>query len=105
MATQYLEGAQLAQPMSILAEEFPTKLSAFNALTRDLRESGVVIKALAFPDNKIFIDTGCVELLSRRFGHELRGVRSSADGRFVRNTASIRGMGVVWFSLMKEQEQ
>lgn len=91
--------------LSILAEEFPTKLAAFNGLTRDMREAGITIKALVFPDNKIFVDHQSLDLLSRRFGHELRGMRCNAEGRFARNTATIRGVGVVWFTLVKGQAQ
>lgn len=105
MASPYLVSPPAAQPLSILAEEFPEKLSTFNDLTRDMREVGIVIKALEFPDNKIFIDPARVELLLRRFGHELRGMRYSADGRFTRNTVTIRGVDVVWFSLAKEQDK
>ncbi|KZN19294.1 hypothetical protein A1D17_25185 [Pseudomonas fluorescens] len=96
-------GAQVSDPLSILTEEFSAKLAAFNALTRDMREAGVAIKALVLADNKIFVNQQSVELLSRQFGHELRAMRCSADGRFARNMATIRGVGVVWFTLIKEQ--
>ncbi len=96
--------AQVAEPLSILTEEFPAKLMAFNALTRDMREAGVAIKALVLADNKIFVTQRSVELLSRHFGHELRAMHCSADGRFARNMATIRGVGVVWFTLIKEQD-
>ncbi len=92
-----------AEPLSILTEEFSAKLAAFNALTRDMREAGIAIKALVLADNKIFVDQRNVELLSLQFGHELRAMRCSADGRFARNMAKIRGVGVVWFTLIKEQ--
>lgn len=105
MAAMYLLGVQAVQPLSILAEEFPKRLSAFNDLTRDMREAGIVIKALVFADNKIFVDPQSLDLLSRRFGHELRGVRCNAEGRFARNTVTIRGIGVVWFTLVKGQDQ
>jgi hypothetical protein len=94
-----------AQPQSILAEGFSGRLANFNDLTRDIREIGIVIKVLAFPDNKIFIDPTDVELFSRRFGHELRGLRYSAEGRVARNTVTVRGVEVVWFNLIKEQGQ
>ncbi|WP_372437389.1 hypothetical protein ACCM60_21740 [Pseudomonas chlororaphis subsp. aureofaciens] len=106
MAGLYLVPAPAAaQPLSILAEEFPKKLAAFNDLTRDMREAGIVIKALVLADNKIFVDPNSLDLLSRRFGHELRGVRCNAEGRLARNTASIRGVGVVWFTRVKEQDK
>ena len=94
----------MAEPLSILTEEFPAKLAAFNALTRDMREAGIVIKALGLADNKIFVSQRSVELLSRQFGHELCAMRCSANGCFARNTATIRGVGVVWFTLIKEQD-
>lgn len=94
-----------AEPLSILAEEFPKKLATFNDLTRDMREAGIVIKALVLVDNKIFVDSSSLDVLSRRFGHELRGMHCIAEGRFARNTARIRGVGVVWFSLVREQDK
>ncbi|MFJ5239508.1 hypothetical protein ACIP86_22730 [Pseudomonas neuropathica] len=105
MAALHLVAPAPAQPLSILTEEFPKKLATFNNLTRDMREAGIVIKALALSDNKIFVDHHSLDLLSRRFGHELRGMRCLAEGRLARNTATIRGVGVVWFTLVKEQDQ
>lgn len=92
-------------PMSILAAEFPVKLSAFNELTRDIRDSGIEIIGLEFANNKILISPQNVDLLSRRFGHELRAIRYSTVGRRTRSTVTIRGVDVVWFSLVKEQDQ
>jgi hypothetical protein len=105
MAALHLLPPAVVRPLSILTEEFPTKLASFNSLTRDMRDAGIVIKALALSDNKIFVDHHSLDLLSRRFGHELRGMRCLAEGRFARNTATIRGVGVVWFTLVKEQDQ
>lgn len=104
MAALHLVPPPVAQPLSILAETFSEKLSAFNDLTRDLRETSIVIKALEFPDNKIFIDPSSVEAFSRRFGHELRGMRYSPAGRFTCNTVTVRGVDVAWYSLVKEQD-
>ncbi|MBH8611920.1 hypothetical protein I4N56_014040 [Pseudomonas mohnii] len=105
MAALFLVGVQVAQRFSILTEEFPVKLSAFNELTRDIRDAGVVIKHLVLLDNKIFIDLASVELFVRRFGHELRGIRYVPAGRFTRNTVTVRGVDVAWYSLVKEQDQ
>ena len=105
MAALYLVGTQVERPLSILAEEFPVKLSAFNELTREIREAGIVIKHLVLLDNKIFIDPDSVDLFSRRFGHELRGVRYSPSGRFTRNTVTVRGVDVAWYTLVKEQDK
>lgn len=90
-------------PLSILTDEFAIRLLAFNALTRDLRRSGVLIKALVFEQNSIFVHVTQVALLCRLFADELRGVRCSVEGRFARNTVTIRGVDVVWFSLIREQ--
>ncbi|TBN39164.1 hypothetical protein [Pseudomonas sp. BGI-2] len=105
MAAVHLVTPPPVQPLSILTEEFPEKLAAFNGLTRDMREVGIVIKALVLSDHKIFVDPHSLDLLSRRFGHELRGMRCIAEGRLARNTATIRGVGVVWFTLVKEQDK
>lgn len=105
MAALYLVGAQVAPSPSILADDFLAKLSAFNDLTRDFRQAGIEIKHLVLIDNKIFIDQSSVELFTRRFGHELRGIRYSPSGRFTRNTVTVRGVDVAWYSLVKEQDQ
>lgn len=105
MAALYLVDVQPAQAPSILAEEFPVKLSAFNELTREFREVGVVIKHLVLADNKIFIEPYSVDLFSRRFGHELRGIRYSPAGRFTCNTVTVRGVDIAWYTLVKEQDQ
>ncbi|MNK92169.1 hypothetical protein D3C87_1122870 [compost metagenome] len=105
MVALHLVPPAAVRPLSILTEEFPTKLATFNGLTRDMRDAGIVIKALVLSDNKIFVDHHSLDLLSRRFGHELRGMRCLAEGRFARNTATIRGVGVVWFTLVKEQDK
>ncbi|MDE1531657.1 hypothetical protein PVE90_18275 [Pseudomonas carnis] len=105
MAALYLVGVQMAQPVSILTEEFPVKLSAFNELTRDIRNAGIGIKHLVLLDNKIFINHDDIELFLRRFGHELRGMRYTPAGRFTRNTVTVRGVDVAWYTLSKEQDQ
>lgn len=92
-------------PVSILADEFPVKLSAFNELTRDMRDSGIQVVGLELAENRIKIDAESVDLLSRRFGHELRSIRYSTVGRRTRATVTIRGVDVVWYSLVKEQDQ
>lgn len=56
-------------------------------------------------DNKIFIEQASVELFLRRFGNQLRGMRYSPDGPFTRNAVLVRGVDVVWYSLVKEQDQ
>ncbi|POG12895.1 hypothetical protein BGP82_00045 [Pseudomonas putida] len=96
---------QQHQPVSILAAEFPVKLSTFNQLARDMRSSGIQVVGLELAENRIKIDAESVELLSRRFGHELRSMRYSTVGRRTRSTVTIRGVDVVWYSLVKEQDQ
>lgn len=92
-------------PMSILAADFPVKLSAFNELTRDMRDAGIQVVSLELSVNRIKIDAESVDLLSRRFGHELRSIRYSTVGRRTRSSVTIRGVEVMWFSLVKEQDQ
>jgi hypothetical protein len=94
-----------AEPLSILTEAFPAQLSAFNELTRDIREAGVSIKLLVLLDNKIFIEEDSVELFMRRFGYQLGGIRYMPAGRFTCNTVTVRGVDVAWFTLVKEQDQ
>ncbi|AKA25683.1 hypothetical protein PCL1606_42360 [Pseudomonas chlororaphis] len=87
-----------------MAEDFPAKLSAFNDLTREIRGASIVIKHLVLVDNKIFIEPSSVELLLRRFGHELRSMRSASRGRFTCHTVTARGVDIAWYSLVKEQD-
>lgn len=105
MAAMYSHSIQLSQPLSILADEFSVKLSAFNDLTRDIRSAGIAIKHLQFLDNTIYIEPLSVELFLRRFGHELRAARQSPAGRFTCNAVKVRGIDVAWYSLVKEQDQ
>ncbi|UVK97408.1 hypothetical protein [Pseudomonas sp. B21-048] len=105
MAALCLVASPSASPLSILTEEFPVRLATFNGLTRDMRDAGIAIKALVLSDNLIFVDCKSLDVLSRQFGHELRGMRCNAEGRFARNTATIRGIGVVWFTPVKKQDK
>lgn len=92
-------------PLSILADEFPVKLSAFNELTRDMRSAGIEIIGLKLADNQILIKPENVDLMSRRFGHELRSMRYSSAERLTISTVTIRGVDVVWYGPRKEQDQ
>jgi hypothetical protein len=92
-------------PLSILAAEFPVKLSAFNELTRDLRSCGIELVGLKLADNQIQINAESVDLLSRRFGHELRSIRYSTTGKLTRSTVTIRGVDVIWYGPLKEQDR
>lgn len=92
-------------PLSILADNFLPDLEKFNQLTRDLRAKGVVVVGADFPDNCLVIEEADAELLSRAFGHEIRSVRSKSGtgSRIARRTATIRGIDVVWHTVLKEQ--
>lgn len=105
MAAMYSHSVQVMRPLSILAEEFSVKLSAFNDLTRDIRSTGIAIKHLQFLDNTIYIEQSSVELFLRRFGHEMRSARQSPAGRFTCNVVTVRRVDVAWYTLMKEQDQ
>ncbi|MGF6098868.1 hypothetical protein [Pseudomonas sp. 18175] len=91
--------------MSILAEEFPGKLSAFNDVSRCMRTAGVEICALMLTEHRIFIEPSSAQLLLNRFGQEVRGICYLTQGRFTCNTVKIRGVEVVWLTQVKEQEQ
>lgn len=92
-------------PPRILADNFLPDLEKFNQLTRDLRAKGVVVVGVDFPDNCLVIEEEHAELLSRAFGHEIRSVRSKAGSgsRIARRTVTIRGIDVVWHTVLQEQ--
>ena len=98
-----LAGTPLSEPLSILSDEFPARLSTFNELTREIREAGISIRLLVLLDNKIFIEEDSVELFMERFGYQLRGIRYVPAGLFTCNTVTVRCVDVAWFSLVKEQ--
>lgn len=93
------------QPLSILTEAFPAQLSAFNELTRDIRDAGVSIMLLVLLDNKIVIELSSLERFMCRFGSQLRGIRYSPAGPLTCNTVTVRGVDVAWFTPVKEQDQ
>lgn len=105
MASLQLVPPPVQRPMSITAPEFLPKLAEFNELTRDMRAAEVHIEQLEFLDNSICIAADSVELMARRFGHELRGSRHRTVGKYTRHAVTIRGVDVVWFSPIKEQDQ
>ena len=105
MATLQLVSPPVPRPLSILSPEFLARITAFNDLTRDMRAAEVHIEHLEFLNNSIFIATDSVELVARRFGHELRSSRHRTVGKFTRHAVTIRGVDVVWFSPIKEQDQ
>ena len=105
MAALSLQSTQAARPVSILADEFALRLSAFNDLTRDIRSAGIAVKHLLLLDNAIYIEGPRVELFMRHFEHELRGVRHSTAGRLTCHCVKVRGVNVAWYSRVKEQDQ
>lgn len=90
----YSLSSRVTQPRSILHEEFPLKFRAFNELTREICEAGITIKQLVLIDNKIFIEPASIQLILLRFGHEVRGIRYSAAGRFTRNAVTVKGVDI-----------
>lgn len=104
-ATLQLVPPPMPRVISILEPEFPSKLSSFNDLTRSLRSAEVVIERLSFLDNEIEVAGDCVELISRRFAHEVRGQRQRTEGKQTRHAVTIRGVDVVWLTKVKEQDQ
>ena len=101
----YLSSDLEREPLSILAEGFVVMLSAFNGLVRDMRGAGVEIKQQVLPDNKVFIDEASADLFLEQFGGGLRGVRFSSAGRFTCNSVTVRGVDVVWLTLVRGHEQ
>ncbi|GEM_PF-935441 len=94
-------------PLSILDEQFLPALGRFNQLHRDLRAAGIPLDGWNFPDNCMVIEEEHTELLSRAFAHEIRAARTKGfpGSWMARHTVTIRGIDVVWFTVMKEQDQ
>lgn len=90
---------------SLLAPEFQPLLSTFNDLTRDIRNAGVAIQALRFLDNRIVVSSDNIDVIARRFAHEIRSQSSKTQDGETRHSVKIRGIYVTWFSLVKEQDQ
>lgn len=92
-------------PLSLLAPEFQPQLTAFNELTREIRAAGGSVQALSFLDKRIVISSTDVDMISRRFAHEIRSQSSKTLGRSTRHSVRIRDMYVSWYSLVREQNQ
>lgn len=105
MANLQLVPPAVPLPLSITSDEFVAKLAAFNDLTRAMRGADIRIEAMSFLDAKIFIHHDSVELLCRRFGHEVRGQRYRTSGKFTRHVVTIRNVDVTWFTPVKVQDQ
>ena len=96
---------QPKRPLSLLAPEFQPLLSTFNDLTRDIRTAGVPVLALHFLDKRIVVSIDDVDLIARRFAHEIRSQSSKTQDSMTRHSVQIRGIYVSWFSLVREQDQ
>lgn len=92
-------------PLSLLEPEFQPLLSTFNELTRDIRAVGVPVLELRFLDKRIVISIDDVDLIARRFAHEIRSQSSKTQDGETRHSVQIRGIHVSWFSPVKEQDQ
>ncbi|MFJ7792942.1 hypothetical protein [Pseudomonas sp. NPDC096950] len=91
--------------LSLMAPEFQPLLSTFNDLTRDIRAAGVAVLELNFLENRIVVSVDDVDLIARRFAHEIRSQSSKTQDGMTRHSVQIRGIHVSWFSLVKEQDQ
>ncbi|MCV4272323.1 hypothetical protein OH710_06675 [Pseudomonas capsici] len=105
MAHLYLVTPQPKPPLSLLAHDFQPMLAAFNQLTRDLRDAGANIRSLNFLDKRIVISGDDLDIISRRFGHEIRSQSSKTSGLHTLHSVRIRDVNVSWFSRVKEQDK
>lgn len=92
-------------PLSLLEPEFQPLLSTFNELTRDIRAAGVPVLELNLLEKRIVVSIDDVDLIARRFAHEIRSQSSKTQDGMTRHSVQIRGIYVSWFSLVKEQDQ
>ena len=92
-------------PLSLLQPEFQPLLSTFNELTRDIRAAGVPVLELSLLEKRIVVSIDDVDLIARRFAHEIRSQSSKTEGGMTCHSVQIRGIYVSWFSLVKEQDQ
>lgn len=91
--------------LSLLAPEFQPLLSTFNDLTRDIRAAGVPVLELNFLEKRIVVSIDNVDVIARRFAHEIRSQSSKTLQCMTRHSVQIRGIYVSWFSQVKEQDQ
>jgi len=92
-------------PLSLLEPEFQPLLSTFNELTRDIRAAGVPVLELNLLEKRIVVSIDDVDLIARRFAHEIRSQSSKTQDGMTRHSVQIRGIYVSWFSQVKEQDQ
>lgn len=91
--------------LSLLTPAFQEQLATFNKLTRDLRDAGATVQSLDFPDKRIVVLRSDVDMISRRFAHEIRSQSSKTLDRHTRHSVRIRDMYVSWYTPVKEQDQ
>lgn len=105
MPNLFLVPPQPKPPLSLLAPEFQPLLSTFNELTRDIHAAGVSVQELNLLEQRIVISIDDVDVIARRFAHEIRSQSSKTRKYLTRHTVQIRGINVSWYSLVKEQDQ
>ncbi|NER60350.1 hypothetical protein G3435_10840 [Pseudomonas sp. MAFF212428] len=96
--------AEHSTPVSILAKDLSSRLGPFNELTRNLRSAGMHVQHLDLVHNTIFIRAPNMDLMLRRFGHELYGIRYSTAGGCTHNIIKIREVDVAWITIVREQK-
>lgn len=89
----------------VLTPEFASKLRALNELGRSLRAAGVQVNSTDLASNTITIGAESVDLLATHFGGQMRGLMSRAEGSVSRLRTTVRGVDVVWFVALKEQDR
>lgn len=88
-----------------LTPELAEKLAAVNSVSRGLRTAGVRIEATVVLDLTIFIKAESADSLAAAFRQQWQGVCWRTVGKQTRNTVTIHGVRVVWFTPMKEQDK
>ncbi|SEI21424.1 hypothetical protein [Pseudomonas asplenii] len=90
---------------TVLTQKFAGQLHAFNDVTRDLRAAGIQIIGLDVSNTTITISPNCVDKLCLTFSSDMRGMMSRTEGKRTRNRTTVRGVDVVWFHPIREQDQ
>lgn len=93
-----------APACTVLTEAFVSRLSALNALNRDLRAAGVQVVAVDVESATLTISLASAQLLVSHFAQRLRGLLSRTESHLTRHHTVINGISVVWFSPVKEQD-
>lgn len=88
-----------------LTPELAEKLAAVNSVSRGLRAAGVRVETTVVLDMTIFIKTESSDSLAAAFRHQWQSACWRTVGKQTRNTVTIDGVRVVWFTPVKEQDQ